>query len=104
MSAADFSIGSFVDPNSIANIAADALIVEDSTSAHMQGLRKIPYVFALTRYIHSVIQQNLIWAITYNVVAATLCTGVLREKGMFMTPYVTDSLPLLKICASKLLC
>lgn len=89
MAAADFSIGTFVDVNSITAVSVDAMIVEESfavTSIH--GLLKVPYLFELARNVYGTIKINLIWAMAYNVLAVILSSGVLQGLGLILTPYV----------------
>jgi len=87
MAAADFSIGTFVDVNSITAVSVDALIVEDSSALpSVHGLLKVPYLFELARNVYGTIVMNLIWAMAYNAIAVLLSSGALQGFGLLLNP------------------
>lgn len=87
MAAADFSMGTFVDVNSITAVSVDALIIEDfSAVPSIHGLLKVPYLFELAQNVYGTIKMNLMWAMAYNAVAVLLSAGILQGFGLFLNP------------------
>lgn len=91
MTAADFSLATFVDVNSLTAVTADALLLADNKGAGdkgLTGLEKVPYVLDLSRRIYGKIWTNVVCAIAYNLVAVSLAMGMLERFGVILSPLV----------------
>lgn len=89
MAAADFSMGTFIDVNSITAASVDAMIIDDSSAvSSVHGLLKVPYLFELARNVYGTIKMNLMWAMAYNAIAVLLSSGILQGFGLLLNPYV----------------
>ena len=61
--------------------SADVILVKDNPL-------DIPIIIQLARKTYRKIQQNLVWATAYNVVAIPLAAGVLFSLGIVLSPAV----------------
>jgi cation transport ATPase len=87
MAAADFSIGAFVNLDSITAVSVDALMIDDSDSlTTIGGLLKVAYLFKLSRNVYRTIRTNLVWTIAYNFITVLAATGMLEGIGLILSP------------------